>query len=150
MGQTLGKLFFRWYPSESKETETEEGEWLRTALMITLIVHICLFFQSFAIVGFIEMLMNLLLSAIAYSAYLTMRERGVIFYLIVLVIAFIEGLVTLITEKLGNLQFLGKMINLVVYCLVFYLMSRAYYLFRKSGGIHGTALQEKLLEEKAN
>ena len=149
MGQTLGKLFFRWYPNARKETETEEGEWVRTALSISLTTHILLFFTSFAIVGFISMLANLILCCICYSAFLTMRERSLVFYLFVLLIAFTEGTVSLFTSKLGNLQFLGKMINLCVYCLLAYMQGKAYYDFKKSGGLHGTALQEQLIEDKA-
>lgn len=56
---------------------------------------------------------------------------------------------SLLTDTLGNLQVLGKMINVVIYVVIVYLVSKNYYSFRKKGGLHGTkGAEEELLEDR--
>ena len=62
-----------------------------------------------------------------------------IFYLLVLVIGIIEGLANLMFEEHGNLQILGKMINIVIYLAISYFVVKNYYIFRQHGGVHGHA-----------
>jgi hypothetical protein len=40
-------------------------------------------------------------------------------------------------DVLGNLQVLGKIINLVTYCLLMFVVGKCYYAFRHSGGLRG-------------
>ena len=55
---------------------------------------------------------------------------------------------SLLFDTLGNLQVLGKMINVVIYIVIVYLVTKNYYIFRKKGGLHGVRLDDELLEEK--
>ena len=111
---------------------------MRTVLLIALLAHILLFLLTFAIVGFVEMLVNLTMSAWVYSCFLTVRETCVIIYIVLTIFASLECTASLFQGGLGNLQLFGKMINLASHCFLVYLVTRAYYFFRKSGGLHGT------------
>ena len=117
-------------------------------MIAALVVHIILFFFSLAVVGFNSMILNLVMCCWTYSVMLTVRERGTVFYLTILTIGVIEGIMSLLFDTLGNLQVLGKMINVVIYCVIIYLVGKNYFLFRKSGGLHGKQVEEQLLEEK--
>ena len=55
---------------------------------------------------------------------------------------------SLLFDTLGNLQVLGKMINVVIYIVIVYLVAKNYYIFRKQGGLHGVRLDEELLEDR--
>jgi len=83
------------------------------------------------------MVMNFLQASIAYSCYLTVREKEIVIYLFLLVIGSLEDIFSLRKDVLGNLQVLGKIINLVSYCLLLYVVGKCYYSFRHSGGLHG-------------
>ena len=43
---------------------------------------------------------------------------------------------SLLFDTLGNLQVLGKMINVVIYIVIVYLVAKNYYIFRKQGVVH--------------
>jgi hypothetical protein len=60
-----------------------------------------------------------------------------IFYLVILTIGILEGIASLLWDTLGNLQILGKMINICIYVVIAYLVGKNYYFFRKDGGYHG-------------
>ena len=83
------------------------------------------------------MVMNFLLACIAYSCYLTVREKEIVIYLVLLTIGSFDDMVSLKKDVLGNLQVLGKIINLVTYCLLLYIVGKCYYSFRHAGGLHG-------------
>ena len=83
------------------------------------------------------MVMNFLLACIAYSCDLTVREKEIVIYLVLLTIGSFDDMVSLKKDVLGNLQVLGKIINLVTYCLLLYIVGKCYYSFRHAGGLHG-------------
>ena len=76
------------------------------------------------------MLLNLIMAAWTYSIILTLREKQMVFYLLVLAIGITEGTMNLLFEELGNLQILGKMINIVIYLAIGYFVAKNYYFFR--------------------
>ncbi len=129
--------------------ETTDGRRVRKAVLFSLILHIILFFFSFAVVGFRPMVMNFLLACIAYSCYLTVREKEIVIYLVLLTIGSFDDMVSLKKDVLGNLQVLGKIINLVTYCLLLYVVGKSYYAFRHAGGLHGRGQQSNLIEDLA-
>ena len=51
-------------------------------------------------------------------------------------------------DTLGNLQVLGKMINVVLYIVIVYFTAKNYYRFRRQGGLHGVRNDEDLLEDR--
>lgn len=141
MCQSLEKLFFLWFPSDAKKPMTANGRRVHKTMICACTIHIILFFFSFAVVGFNSMLLNLIDACWTYSIYLTLREKQMIFYLLLLAIGTIEGVFNLFFEELGNLQILGKMINIVVYIVIGYIVGKNYFLFRHDGGLHGKARQ---------
>ena len=147
MCESLSKLFFRWYPNDKKRAPTRQGRYLRKALLLACALHVGLFFFSFAVVGFSAMIMNLVEAAWSYSCYLTLRERAILFYMVLLLIGFCLNVASLCKDELGNLQILGKFINLIVSVLLGYIIGRGYYQFRKTGGLHGHGPTENLLED---
>ena len=152
MCKSLERLFFNYYPSEGKFPRTAQGRRIKKAMRFALTIHMLLFFFSFALVGFASSLLNILMSCWTYSITLTLRESQMIFYLLILAVGIVERTYSLMLGELGNLQILGKMINLVVYCLIAYFVSKNYYLFRKGGGlkqVEKVQLVAALLREKA-
>ena len=85
MGNYFERCFFRFYPSKQKKTDTEEGVWMRRTMMLTFLAHFSLAVFTLACVGFWEMFTNVIMSCWAYSAYLTMREKAIILYMVLLV-----------------------------------------------------------------
>lgn len=96
------------------------------------------------------MILNLSMCASTYSIILTLRERQTVIYILILIFGAFEGIMTLLFQeaKLGNLQVLGKMINVVLYLVLAYLTSKNYYIFKKMGGLHGVRTNEDMLEDK--
>ena len=82
------KLFFYLYPSDRKEIpdENKPGLWLRCMLLIAVVVHMGLSFFSLAIVGFYPLVINLIQASWSYSCQLTMRERQIVIYLVLLLV----------------------------------------------------------------
>ena len=103
-----------------------------------------------AIVGFIPMLLNIANAAWAYSCYLTLRERELGVYFIILVVQVVDHVVTLFADKKhGNVQVLGHLICLALIALTGFYVGRAWYHFRKTGGLRGTGPRENLIEDRA-
>ena len=139
---TLERLFFSLYPSSRKVAETAEGDWLRRMLFVAMIIHAGLAAWALALIGFVPMILNLLQLAWSYSCYLTLREREVLVYMILLLGQFIYNMCCLLgthdgDEDLTSIQQLGKMVSAVLCVLLGYTVGKAYYDFRKSGGLHG-------------
>ena len=88
---------------------------------ISMWMHICLFFFSFAVVGFKSSLLNFICASWSYSTYLNCRPGQTYFYLTLLVIGLLEGCYNLLYEENGNIQILGKLINMVVYTIILYI-----------------------------
>ena len=88
MSDCGARVFFYLYPSKRKEIPegNDDGEYLRVMLLIAIILHSGLAFFCLAFVGFWPMLINVIQAAFAYSCYLTMREREVVFYLFLLIV----------------------------------------------------------------
>lgn len=128
-----------WYPSEAKKPLTPNGRRVHKTMICACTIHIILFLFSFAVVGFNSMMLNLVMACWTYSIYLTLREKQTIFYLLLLLLGTVEGIYNLLTEELGNLQILGKMINIVWYITIGYIVGKNYAMFRNSGGLHGKA-----------
>lgn len=91
------------------------------------------------------MFINLCQTMWAYSCYLTLREREIWVYVIILLIQVIYCTICLLglnhdaTTKESSMQTLGKLVCLCVCGILGYLIGKAYYDFRKSGGLHGLA-----------
>ena len=136
------KLFFYLFPTKMKEIpeENDEGKWLRCSLLIATIVHAGLTFFCLALVGFWEMLINLIQVSFSYSCYLTMREREIIFYLFLLLVQILTQFFGLFKPQEANtkasLKFLGAMICITTCAILGYMVGKAYYEFRVIGGLH--------------
>ena len=90
-----------------------------------------MYFVTIAIVGFIPMLINILNAAWAYSCYLTLREREIIFYFILLFLSLVDNTWNLFdNDKKGNVQVLGHLICIAVDVLLGIYIGKAYYHFR--------------------
>ena len=158
MGNTCGRCIFWLYPSTKKTAFTEEGLWLRKMLALGVFIHSGLALTCLAIVGFTPMMINLLQAAVTYSCYLTLREREVWVYVFLLFCQVISCVLTLcgVGEDKndggnGAMQVLGQMLCLIFSCLAGFLIGKASYEFRKSGGLHGGVAKGDaplLLEDK--
>ena len=144
MCDCLEKWFFRFYPSKKKETETPEGEWLRCVALISTILHEALFIFCLALVGFGPMIFNFLQGLWTYSIYLTLREREMAFYMILLIGQVVQCVLGLLgigggddTDKLGAFQMGGMIANTVACGILLVMNGRAWYQFHESGGLHG-------------
>ena len=84
MGNIVARTFYKLWPHQQKKSETKEGEGLRCSLGFATIMHIFLFVACLTLVGFRPMLYNLLQFSWAYSCYLTLREREIVVYFIML------------------------------------------------------------------
>ena len=158
MGNCIEGFIFKLYPSSPKQVETEEGSWLRKTLGIATFVHFGLLVMCLAAVGFWPMLINMFQCMSAYSCYLTLREKQAWIYMFMI---FIQTLY-LVLHLLGigepedakpeaAFQMLGYLICLTFCCINGYLVGRAVYFFRKTGGLHGTletGATPLLLEDK--
>ena len=80
----MERCFFRFFPATKKQVFTADGEWMRCVSLITCIIHVGLLVFCLALVGAGAMIMNFLQAAWIYSVYLTMREREMVVYLILL------------------------------------------------------------------
>ena len=143
MGATIGRVFFSLYPSQKFQAFTEEGHWLRKVCLIATICHLSMTILGLALVGFQCMILNLLECLWMYSCYLTLREREVWVYMIILLILLTMNVLDLLGITDGeesvesSMQQLGQFIVLAITVLMFYFVGRASYMFRKSGGLHG-------------
>jgi hypothetical protein len=71
-------------------------------------------------------MLNLACAAWTYSTYLNLRERQLIFYMLLLGFGILEGFYNLMFEENGNLQILGKMINVAIYFVIMYFVCKSY------------------------
>ena len=76
--------FFRFYPTKKKETTNPNGDWLRCVMCIATILHFGMGLFCMALVGFGAMILNILQCIWSYSVYLTLRQREMIFYILLL------------------------------------------------------------------
>jgi len=83
------------------------------------------------------MVLNLSMCASTYSIMLTLRERQTVLYILILIVGVFEGFGSLFFDTLGNIQVLGKMINVVLYIVIVYFVAKNYYKFRQMGGLNG-------------
>ena len=142
MCECMNRFFFKLYPARKKETRNEASRCLRNVLLIATLLHFTLVLLSLALIGFKPMIFNLAQVMICYSCYLTIREREVVFYLLVLA-AQIFYCVTRILgfgeeEQKGTFQSLGNMIIMGVCVLLAYLVGKAWWDFHSRGGLKGT------------
>ena len=138
MGNHIARAFWCLYPNELKPFYTPEGKAIRGAFKALTIIHVVMFVFCLTMVGFVPMLYNLGLSSWAYSCYLTLREREIIIYFILIVFALIQQIGTYFNDKTyGNWQTLGGLVNLGIYALCLYVSARYYAYFRMSGGLRG-------------
>ena len=106
-------------------------------LGITL-VHGLLFVFSLTFVGFLPMFYNLILTSWCYSCYLTLREREIIVYFLMIVVFFTLQLVTFFAGPAeGSLQSLAGVSLAGIYIVTGWVVAHHYYNFRVSGGLHG-------------
>ena len=96
------------------------------------------------------MLLNIANAAWSYSCYLTLRERELGVYFVILIGQVVDHVVTLFADKKhGNVQVLGHLICLAFIALTGFYVGRSWYHFRKTGGLRGTGPRENLIEERA-
>ena len=81
----FNRCFFKLYPAKKKDTTNEVSYWLRMMLLVASILHFTLTMLSLALIGFKPMVFNLIQVMWSYSCYLTLREREVVVYLLILV-----------------------------------------------------------------
>ena len=96
------KLFKSLYPAKAKSVESVEGRKIKKVFLMDLVLHILLFFFNFIIVGFNGMFMNVILCCIAYSCYLTVREKEMMVYFIVLLFEMSNEVYCIRKVALGN------------------------------------------------
>ena len=80
MCECLERWFFKFYPSNKKLTKTPEGDWMRCICFLSVLLHNGLFIFCLALVGAGPMILNFLQAMWIYSVYLTLREREMIVY----------------------------------------------------------------------
>ena len=86
MCEKLTQCFFFFYPSKKKEIPVgnEEATWMRCIALISSFVHFGMLIFCLALVGVYPMLFNLAQCFFVYSVYLTLREREMAVYLLLL------------------------------------------------------------------
>ena len=144
MCNTLERVFFVLYPSNPKQAHTEEGFWLRRMLFLAAFCHFGLTITALVIIGFWSMFFNVVQLCSSYSCYLTLRERQIWVYMITLLFQITHAICCVLglTDHQGerensSMHFLGKLITLIICVIVGWLVGKACYDFRKSGGLHG-------------
>ena len=93
-------------------------------------------------IGFEPMFMNIILLTWSYSCYLTLNELSVVLYVFFILLATINGVYWIDKNDtyqypLEDTQILGFMCNMAMHCVNMYQVGKAYYVFRKTGGIKG-------------
>ena len=151
MGNHVARAFWCLYPHELKPSFTPEGRSIRGAFKALTIIHTIMFVFCLTIVGFVPMLYNLGLASWAYSCYLTLREREMIVYFILIVAALGQQIGSYFTGKEeGSWQSLGGLVNLGIYVLCLYVAARYYAYFRMSGGLRGVKDNSKQAKKYRN
>ena len=115
---------------------------------ISTFLHLLFAGLSLVFVGAEAMFSAQFLAILSYSCYLTLREWTCVLYILVTTwsgfyLAYVgAGVLAESTQILGLYLGIGVDFITVFYC------GRAYYYFRKTGGIHGVARTGDLPEEK--
>ena len=110
--------------------------------------HMCFFVISLAFVGFEAMIFALLLGTWSYSCYLTLREWSVGLYILFSLATAFYLLYAGAGFDAESTQVVGLLANSGFDVCAAYYTARAYYYFRKTGGIHGLGGVKELPEEK--
>ena len=144
------KIFNKMWPSKPKQLYTNQGRWLRKMALLFMVLDFMFFVFSLAVVGFEPMLYDLLLGVLGYSVYLTVREWVTMLYLagkLFSAFALFFGERTganYSNAPLQSTQLFGEIANATFHLMSVYFVGRAYYYFRKNGGIWGTGEDAKL------
>ncbi|CDW88769.1 UNKNOWN [Stylonychia lemnae] len=146
MMQFPQRVFFRLYPSQQKETDTLEGDHLRTTVGVLCILHSVFFLVSLTVIGFYSMLMEVAYAVWLYSCYLTLKEWQVVLYIIALFFGFAHGIFNLF--QFSDMRLLFYIINLVYYGCALFFIIKNYKDFRVTGGIHGAEGTQKVKAPK--
>ena len=143
----LQRFFYRLYPSSKKESTSNMtyANWLRCVCLIATITHFTLIIFCLAFCGFGPMAFNFFQAAFAYSCYLTLREREMIVYIILLVGQIIYCSMKLLNggedgEPAAATQTGGYIGNIVAAAILLYMSIRAEWLFNSTGGLRGNGL----------
>ena len=113
---------------------------MRTVSLISCILHNLLFIFCLALVGAGPMVFNFLQAAWIYSVFLTMRQREMVVYLLLVLGQIAQCLTMMLKDRevpLGAFQSGGLIGNCVACCLLLWFNGRAFYLFHESGGLRG-------------
>ena len=135
----FSRLFFKIYPSKKKEARNHDAVWLRKMCLLAGFIHGSLALLAMALIGFWPMIFNLLQFFWIYSCYLTLREREVVFYLVILLVQTsycvcrILGVGEDSSEEKGTFQSLGNIIILCFLVLLGYLIGKAEWDFHQRG-----------------
>ena len=143
----LNKLYFRLYPSTHRKAINETGKSLQQWLLFLTFVHLVLFFTSFAFVGFQPMLINLCCFAFVFSAYRSMQECSMWGYFFSLLGAVTLGIFHVFTTKYGNIQFLFKIIDVVMYVISAIVFIKPWREYRLGGGFYSEVTDETLPDD---
>ena len=143
------KIFKTLYPINAKTAWTSQGKWLRTCIGVAVFLHCFFFIFSLALVGFPSMIINLMLASWSYSVYLTLNEWKVCLYFFFLMSSTFTGLVYGLEQKKDGMQKMGLIVNCCFYILNIWFIGKAYWDFRKTGGIKGLKPTTNLAEERA-
>ena len=128
-----------------KHAETSQGDWLRTMMGIACLGHCIFFVVGLALIGFITMIINLTLASLSYSAYLTLKEAIIIFYLFSLFASIGYGFKETLFSRTDATSYMqmGIVANIALYGSIIFFAGKSYYHFRLTGGVKGTAQSRK-------
>ena len=113
---------------------------MRTVSLISCILHNLLFIFCLALVGAGPMVFNFLQAAWIYSVFLTMRQREMVVYLLLVLGQIAQCLTMMLKDRdvpLGAFQSGGLIGNTVACGLLLFFNGRALWLFHESGGLRG-------------
>ena len=92
------------------------------------------------------MIFNFFQGVFAYSVYLTLRQREMVVYIILLLGQIAQCLTVIFKDKvqpLGAFQQGGYIGNTVACCILLYLSAKALWSFHSTGGLHGDQKNNK-------
>ena len=90
-----------------------------------------------------------MLASWSYSVYLTLNEWKVGLYFFFLMTSTFSGLFYGLEQKKDGMQKMGLIVNCCFYILNIWFIGKAYWDFRKTGGIKGLKPTTNLPEERA-
>ena len=132
----FARLFFKFYPSQKKHADTEEGTYLRRLIGVCVFFHVALFVASLVSIGFLQMLFELFFVAWTYSCFLTLHEWQIVIYLLLLLFGIAHGVLNIFAFQ--DISLLFFILCFIFYSFAFYFVGSGYVHFRQAGGIHGT------------